>query len=176
MAEQQSGEDAHDGRDETENERLDRNWASMLQELRILQTGTQLLVGFLLTVAFQPTFLDLATWQKVLYLVVVSLAMASTAFTLMPVSLHRVLFRLGAMREIVAWGARMLRLGLTTTGLAMAGAIALIFSRVAGVAGAVIAGALGLILVGALWLALPAALRRRVGGSPPVARAGTADR
>ena len=121
-----------DGRDETENERLDRNWNALLQELRILQTGTQLLTGFLLTVAFQQTFSDLADWQKTLYLVVVSLAVASTACTLMPVALHRALFRRGAMDELVHWGGRMLRFGLTTPGLAVAGSLALIFSRVTG--------------------------------------------
>jgi hypothetical protein len=151
-----------DGRDETRNERLDRNWNALLQELRILQTGTQLLTGFLLTVAFQQTFSDLEWWQKTLYLVVVSLAVASTVCTLMPVALHRALFRRGAMDELVAWGGRMLRLGLSTTGLAVVGALALIFSRVTGVGGAVTAGVVAVVLIGVLWLALPVGLRRRV--------------
>jgi hypothetical protein len=168
MADQHSPDaPAHDGRDETENERLDRNWNALLQELRILQTGTQLLTGFLLTVAFQQTFSDLADWQKSLYLVVVSLAVASTVCTLMPVALHRALFRRGAMDELVDWGGRMLRLGLSTTGLAIAGALALIFSRVTGVGGAVTAGVLTIVVIGVLWLALPAGLRRRVGPPHP---------
>ena len=156
-----------DGRDETENERLDRNWNSLLQELRILQTGTQLLTGFLLTVAFQQTFSDLADWQKTLYLVVVSLAVASTACTLMPVALHRALFRRGAMDELVQWGGRMMRFGLTTTGLAVAGSLALIFSRVTGVGGAVAAGLVAVVVLAVLWLALPLGLRRRVGPPAP---------
>ena len=156
-----------DGRDETENERLDRNWNALLQELRILQTGTQLLTGFLLTVAFQQTFSDLADWQKTLYLVVVSLAVASTACTLMPVALHRALFRRGAMGELVQWGGRMLRLGLMTTALAVAGSLALIFSRVTGVSGAVAAGAVSVVVLAVLWLALPIGLRRRVGPPGP---------
>ena len=156
-----------DGRDETENERLDRNWNALLQELRILQTGTQLLTGFLLTVAFQQTFSDLADWQRTLYLVVVSLAVTSTACTLMPVALHRALFRRGAMGELVQWGGRMLRLGLTTTGLAVAGSLALIFSRVTGVGGAVAAGVVAVVVLAVLWLALPLGLRRRVGPPAP---------
>ncbi|TPX04580.1 sodium:proton antiporter, partial [Schumannella luteola] len=32
-----------DGRDETEAERLDRNWNEILQETRVVQTGTQIL-------------------------------------------------------------------------------------------------------------------------------------
>ena len=156
-----------DGRDETPAERLDRNWNALLQELRILQTGTQLLTGFLLTVAFQQTFSDLEDWQKVLYLVVVSLAVASTACTLMPVALHRALFRRGAMDEVVDWAGRMLRLGLATTGLAVAGALALIFSRVTGVDGAVAAGVVSLVVITVLWLALPLSLRRKAGPPHP---------
>ena len=50
---------ADDGRDETEAERLDRNWAELLQELRVVQTGTQILTGFLLTLVFQQRFTEL---------------------------------------------------------------------------------------------------------------------
>lgn len=32
-------------RGETDNQRLDRNWSSLLQELRVVQTGVQLLTG-----------------------------------------------------------------------------------------------------------------------------------
>ena len=50
--------DPRDGRDETETERLDRNWTEILQELRVIQTGTQILTGFLLTLAFQQRFVN----------------------------------------------------------------------------------------------------------------------
>lgn len=48
-----------DGRDESPSERADRNWYEVLQELRVMQTGTQILTGFLLALAFQPAFADL---------------------------------------------------------------------------------------------------------------------
>ena len=51
--------DRTDGRDESVNERMDRNWNEILQELRVTQTGTQILTGFLLAIAFQPKFADL---------------------------------------------------------------------------------------------------------------------
>ena len=34
-----------EARNETRTERLDRNWADLLQELRVAQTGVQLLTG-----------------------------------------------------------------------------------------------------------------------------------
>jgi hypothetical protein len=56
--------DAHDGRDETELERDDRNLVELLQEARVVQTGVQILFGFLLTGAFQPKFEQLSSFQK----------------------------------------------------------------------------------------------------------------
>ena len=152
--------DPEDGRSETRTERLDRNWNQLLQELRVLQTGTQLLTGFLLTVAFQSTFRDLADWQRLLYLVVVSVAVLSTTVALMPVALHRALFRRRAMADLVAWGDRMLRIGLVCTGVTIVGVVALVFGEVAGPAGAAAAGAVGVVLTLLLWLALPARVRR----------------
>jgi Family of unknown function (DUF6328) len=35
--------------------RLDRNWTDLLRELRVAQTGVQLLTGFLLTVPFKSS-------------------------------------------------------------------------------------------------------------------------
>ena len=58
-------------RDETKAERLDRNWNDMLQELRVVQTGVQLLSGFLLTLPFTERFGDIDVWQQRLYLALV---------------------------------------------------------------------------------------------------------
>ena len=56
--------DPADGRDETVDERMDRNWNEMLQELRVTQTGTQILTGFLLAIAFQNRFAELDRFQQ----------------------------------------------------------------------------------------------------------------
>ncbi|MBN9099367.1 MAG: hypothetical protein J0I49_14825 [Pseudonocardia sp.] len=55
-------------RRETPTARLDRNWTDLLQELRVAQTGVQLLTGLLLTVPFQARFTDLAPHHRVIYL------------------------------------------------------------------------------------------------------------
>lgn len=57
-------ETAGDGRNETRDEQLDRNWAELLQKLRVKQTGTQIVSGFLLTVPFQQRFAQLAQLEK----------------------------------------------------------------------------------------------------------------
>ena len=81
--------DPTDGRDESVNERMDRNWNEILQELRVTQTGTQIFTGFLLTIAFQTGFSDLTTFQTRVYLVLVVAAVLTTALGLAPVNLHR---------------------------------------------------------------------------------------
>ena len=65
-------------RSETETQRLDRNWLSLLQELRVVQTGVQLLTGFLLTLPFQPRFDGLSTTMRVIFLATVSCSVAAT--------------------------------------------------------------------------------------------------
>ena len=109
-AEKASDRDAvpGDGRDETEAERLDRNWTEMLQELRVTQTGTQILTGFLLTIPFQQRFSELDEVQRTIYLVLVAFAVLATILALAPVSLHRALFRQGAKTEIVRIANRLL--------------------------------------------------------------------
>lgn len=65
-------------RHETTTQRLDRNWEALLQELRVVQTGVQLLTGFLLTLPFQQRFADLTDFEVAVYLVTVALSVVST--------------------------------------------------------------------------------------------------
>lgn len=81
-----------DQRGETFEERLDRNWSELLQELRVVQTGVQFLTGFLLTLPFQQRFASLTGGQRVGYLRAVGLSIGSTATLIAPVALHRMLF------------------------------------------------------------------------------------
>ena len=74
--------DPSDGRDETLNEKMDRNWSDILQELRVTQTGTQILTGFLLAIAFQPKFDMLTDFQRGVYLFLVMAAVTTTALGL----------------------------------------------------------------------------------------------
>ncbi|WP_182608552.1 DUF6328 family protein [Streptomyces alkaliphilus] len=77
------------GRDETEEERADRRWNELLQEVRVAQTGGQVLLAFLLGAAFAPRFEELTTPQVYLYILTVALGAASTGALIGPVTLHR---------------------------------------------------------------------------------------
>lgn len=146
-------------RTETSSERYDRNWNEALQELRVLQTGTQILTGFLLALAFQPTFADLSPGQKSFYLVLVVLSAASAIVALAPVALHRLLFRRHAKGIVVAYGHAALITVLVTISALLIGVVAFVFNVVVGWGASVAAGVtLGAVIV-ILWIALPAVLR-----------------
>jgi len=93
-----------DGRDESTNQRMDRNWIELLQELRVTQMGVQILGGFLLTLVFQARFAYLDGFQRGLYVGLVVLAATTIIAGMAPVYLHRALFRMGLKSSIVAFG------------------------------------------------------------------------
>lgn len=144
---------------ETESERVARNWDEILQELRVTQTGTQILLGFLLTIPFQQTFADLDGAQLGVYLTLVVVAATATVLALSPVALHRALFRRGAKPQLVRAAHVLLRLALGAIALALSGTVFLIFGVVIGDVAALVAGGAVLASTVALWLVLPAVLR-----------------
>ena len=139
--------DPTDGRNETLNERMDRNWNEILQELRVTQTGTQIFTGFLLTIAFQQKFSQLTTFQIRVYLVLVVAAVFTTALGLAPVNLHRSLFRKGAKMIIVQAAHVILRIALAGVALMLIGTVLLIFDLVIGRTAAFIMAGVTLLLV-----------------------------
>ena len=148
-----------DGRHETPIERLDRNWDSLLQELRVTQTGTQIFAGFLLAVAFQTRFTELDQYQITVYLVLVSAAGLTTALGIGPVSLHRMLFRRHAMAQIVKIGSILVRASLAGVAVVLTGTVLLVFDVVLGRAAGIIAGAAVLVATLFIWLIVPRLVR-----------------
>ncbi|MFE9459665.1 DUF6328 family protein [Streptomyces californicus] len=100
------------GREETQEERADRQWTELLQELRVAQTGVQILFGFLLAVVFQSRFEDLAHVDRDIYVVTVMLGAATAATLIGPVSYHRLLTGRRMKPQTVIWASRMTVLGL----------------------------------------------------------------
>src|ERR1700709_2032026 len=89
-------------RNETPTERLDRNWTSLLQELRVVQTGVQLLTGFLLTLPFQQRFDVLDQQMRTAYLATVACSVGATVLLIAPVGIHRLLFRRHRLQVLVS--------------------------------------------------------------------------
>src|SRR3954471_6410283 len=104
--------EAEDGRDETDLERWDRNFTELLQELRVAQTGVQILFAFLLTLPFTNRFGDVSRLDEVVYVVPLVASASATAFLIAPVSGHRQVFRMGRKPELVQFASRLLPVGL----------------------------------------------------------------
>ena len=152
---------APDPRQETLAQRDDRNLAELVQELRVVSLGVQVLFGFLLSLPFTARFGRLGTGQRDLYLASVVLSAAATVLLLGPVAYHRILFRRGLKEPVVRYANKMAVLGLGVVGAAMLTAVLLVTSVVAGwTAGGLITAVLASALV-VLWFAVP--LARRAG-------------
>jgi hypothetical protein len=142
-------------RSETETERLDRNWSQLLQELRVAQTGVQVLTGFLLTLPFQQRFAQLDSTMRTIYLITVACSIGSTALLVAPVGMHRLLFRRHRMENVVSTAHLYAITGLLLLALALAGVAVVIFYSVAGSTAAWIAGGCALVALTAFWFLLP---------------------
>ena len=127
------------GREETEEERADRNLSDLLQELRVALPGVQVLFAFLLTVPFTQRFRDLTDFQEKLYFGVLIAASLATVMLMAPTAGHRILFRRQQKEYIVTVSNRLALLGLLVLAVAMCGAIALISDFLFGAATALIA-------------------------------------
>ncbi len=155
-----------DGRHETFAERMDRNWDELVSELRVTQTGAQILVGFLLTVPFQQRFATLDGYQRTLYLVLVGLAVLATVLIVTPVSLHRALFRRRLKRELVAAGSAFARAGLVVLAVVIAGVPSLLFDVVVSRTAGFLALGVTLVLLVACWWLVPRLVERLAHAEP----------
>lgn len=161
-AEVHHGADAkRDGRDETRDERADRNWDELMQELRVMQTGTQVLSGFLLAVAFQPRFTELDDLQRTLYIVLVGLAALATVLALAPVGMHRSLFGRHRKPDLVRFASRMVQADLVVIGLLSVGVTTLIVDFTVDRMTATVVLIVAAVVVLALWVLLPRLIDRR---------------
>lgn len=148
---------------ETAEEQLDRNYGELLQELRVTQTGTQILFAFLLTIAFSPVFAEADRFSRDVYAVTLVMCAVATALLIAPVAVHRTVFRQGLRRELVRLSNRCALAGVHVLLVAVAGALLLALDTVlARPAAVVVAGVVAFLTVG-LWVVLPLVMRARAG-------------
>jgi hypothetical protein len=152
--------DRPSGREESEDERLDRNLGELLQELRVALPGVQVLFAFLLAVPFQRNFTEISPFEEKVYFATLLCTAVSAALLIAPTAYHRMTFHFQQKRWLVFVANRMVIAGLAFLALAMTGAILLITDVLfGGVATFVFTGA-ALAMFVVLWWLLP--LRRRL--------------
>jgi len=149
-------------------ERADRNFADLLQELRVTQTGVQILFAFLLTLVFQQRFTELDRFAVIIYVVTVVFCVAAAAFLIAPVPLHRAMFALGRKSEVVKVAANQAKAGLWLLGFAIVGATLLALDMpLPRWLALLIAGGIAITLV-SVWLIVPVRRARRPAEPDPI--------
>ncbi|GAA4089293.1 DUF6328 family protein [Nocardioides kongjuensis] len=136
-------------------QQITRNLNELLQELRVMQTGVQILTGFLLTVPFTDRFGDLTENQQRLYLGILVTAVLTTLVIVAPVCYHRLLFRQGRRDWIVAAAQRCALAGLVGLAAVSAAVVLLVFDVVLGTRAALIAAAAVALAFTLMWAAVP---------------------
>ena len=141
--------------DESEAERLTRNLNELLQELRVTQTGIQILTGFLLTLPFSQRFQDLDAIQRGAFLAILTGSVIATGLVTSPVAFHRVLFRHGQRPWLVTNANRAARAGLFFLALTTSGVVWLVFDLVTNRTIASVAGLVSALFFTTLWAVVP---------------------
>jgi hypothetical protein len=155
------GGDEYSRDGETEAERLDRNYGELLQELRVAQTGVQILFAFLLGIAFQQRFTKIESYQRGIYLVTLIAAACAAIMLIAPVAVHRMLFRRHQKNELVVITSRLAATGLLFLAIAILSAVLFVLDVVVNLTvGVVVTGVLTTLIV-VLWYALPFGFLRR---------------
>lgn len=148
-------------RDENEVEQLDRHWMELLQELRVAQTGIQILFAFLLVVAFSQPFQEADTFSHGVFAVTLVVTAMSAGLLIAPVSVHRLVYRRKLRPEMVQAAARMAVGGLLLMLMAVAGALLLALDVVLPRPVTVVVVAGVILWFAVFWYVVPFVLRRR---------------
>ena len=150
------------GREETEEERLDRNLGELLQELRVAQTGVQVLFAFLLVLPFSQRFAQVTGAERGIYFATLALTAAATLLLIATSAHHRILFRLQDKHHIVLIANYLAIGGTACLALAMTGAMLLIGSFLFGTAAGIAIGLITAIAYGCVWYVAPLQRRRHL--------------
>jgi hypothetical protein len=138
-----------DGRDEHQ------ELVELLNELRVVLPGVQVLFAFLLTIPFTGRFKELSTFQDTLFAISFLFAAFALVLLMTPTAYHRIRFRAGDDEAMLRISNRLTIAGIACLAASLEAAVILVgdlvpFRPMAAIAGAVV----GLLLVG-LWFALP---------------------
>ena len=155
-----------DERPEGPLERADRNMSELLQELRVAQTGVQILFAFLLTLVFQPRFGEIDEFQRWTYVTTLMLSVITAGLLVAPAAVHRVTFRRGVKIETVQLGHRLFTAGLATLSFTLAGGLLLVLDVAVGRWFAIPVAVTALFVLLALWFLLPLPLLRHARAEP----------
>ena len=146
-------------RNETPAERCDRNLVELLQEVRVVQTGVQVLFAFLLTAPLAARFPELSAFQRYTYFVTLLATGGGAILLIAPTAYHRIVFRLGDKEHLVKVANRFTLAGLACVAVSMIGALLLVTDLMFDGATVVVTVAIAALACVVCWCVLPLARR-----------------
>ncbi len=145
--EEQTGEDPQ--------ERTARELIELLNELRVILPGVQVLFAFLLTVPFTQRFPQLTGLQTGVFFGTLLCTAIATALLIAPSSHHRILWREGVREKRLELGNVLTICGLIFLVPAMVGVIFVITDLIFGLTAAIVVTVVLALSFSLLWFALP---------------------
>jgi hypothetical protein len=145
--------------EEPEKARVDREVMELLNELRIVLPGVQVLFAFLLILPFQQRFQVTSDVDRMIYGLALLSSAVAAALLIAPSAYHRLNFRRRNKEQMLFDSNRLLLAGMLATGIGIACAIYVVLDVVFGATSAIVATVGTIIVFASLWLVLP--LRRR---------------
>jgi hypothetical protein len=140
---------------ESPKQRVDRELMELLNGLRVILPGVQVLLAFLLTVPFSSGFGKAGATERILYFLTVLLTVAATGALTMPAAYHRIRFRQGDKERMLRISNVFAISGIVILTLAMASVVFLITNVLYGLAAAVPVALVCLGVLGFSWFAVP---------------------
>ena len=150
---------------ETQKDRLNRNLDQLLQELRVVLPGVQVLFAFLLAVPFSTRFDRVDQFERVVFFIALIFTAISVVLLLAPSIQHRILFRHDQKRYLVHMGTILTIAGMTALAIAITLSLVLVADFLFGGWAAAITGVAAFLAMGTIWYVLPIE-RRRAAGPP----------
>jgi hypothetical protein len=154
-SDQTGRDDPSSARDELPLERLDRNSADLMAQLRVAGTGIQVLLAFLLVVPFNARWSKVTAFDRYVYFVTLLCIAAAAVLLIAPSVHHRILFSHGEKRYLVMMGNRLAIIAMVLLTVGLTGIMLLISNVLFGGVTAAIVAAVTLLGVATLWFGLP---------------------
>jgi hypothetical protein len=151
-----------EGRHETPLQRCDRNLVELLQEVRVVQTGVQVLFAFLLIAPLSARFGEVGPTARMEYFASLAAAGGAAVLLMVPTAYHRILFRCGDKEHLVAICNRCTLAGLALVGVAMLGSLLFVSDLLFGGAASIVTAAIAGAVMTSCWCIAPLLRRRHV--------------
>jgi O-antigen/teichoic acid export membrane protein len=144
-----------------EEERLNQEWEELLDELRVVLPGTEVLFAFLLSIPFTSRFSQVATTDKTIYFIAFLSTAVATLLLVAPSAQHRLLWRKQRKNAQLKLATRLLLAGILCLAVAIVSVVFLITNLLYGTALPAIVTAAVVAMIAWLWYIQPLIMRNR---------------